>query len=72
MPDDPVNYCYIPSVKDPSFAPPGYHSCTLFSHYFPPHGSRAKHDAHKQLMADRVTGLPGYNSAREVLTTWAG
>jgi len=56
VPDDPVSYCYIPSVKDPSFAPAGYHSCTLFSHYFPPHGSRAEHDANKQLMAERVIG----------------
>ncbi len=56
VPDDPVSYCYIPSVKDPSLAPAGYHSCTIFSHYFPPDGSRAEHDANKDLMAARVIG----------------
>jgi len=35
VPDDPVAYCCFPSVRDPSLAPSGYHTCTIFAHYFP-------------------------------------
>lgn len=56
VPDDPVAYCYIPSVMDPSLAPAGQHTCTLFSHYFPADGTREQHDAMKKVMAERVIG----------------
>jgi phytoene dehydrogenase-like protein len=56
VPDDPVSYCYIPSVMDPSLAPPGSYTCTLFSHYFPAELSPAEHDKQKHVMADRVIG----------------
>ena len=35
VPDDPAVYFYFPSMLDPQLAPEGYHTCTLFSHYFP-------------------------------------
>ncbi|HEX7406333.1 MAG TPA: NAD(P)/FAD-dependent oxidoreductase [Candidatus Binatia bacterium] len=56
VPDDPVSYCYIPSVMDPSLAPSGYHTCTMFSHYFPAELAPAQHDEMKKVMADRVIG----------------
>ena len=54
VPDDPVSYCYIPSLMDPSLAPPGYYTCTMFSHYFPADLPPAQHDEMKKVMADRV------------------
>jgi phytoene dehydrogenase-like protein len=54
VPDDPVSYCYIPSLMDPSLAPEGYHTCTIFSHYFPAEIPQGKHNEFKQVMADRV------------------
>ena len=54
VPDDPVAYCTIPSVVDPSLAEPGTHTCTIFSHYFPAEGSQAEHASMKRVMADRV------------------
>jgi phytoene dehydrogenase-like protein len=56
VPDDPVSYCYIPSVMDPSLAPAGQYTCTLFSHYFPAAGTREQHDEMKKVMAERVIG----------------
>ena len=35
VPDDPVSYCAIPSLMDPSLSPECYYTCTIFSHYFP-------------------------------------
>ena len=54
VPDDPVSYCYFPSVQDPSLAPEGQHTCTLFSHYFPANIPEGKHNELRDLMADRV------------------
>ena len=54
VPADPVAYCYIPSVVDPSLAPAGRHACTIFSHYFPLCGSAQDHDQKRDLMAERV------------------
>jgi phytoene dehydrogenase-like protein len=54
VPDDPVSYCYLPSMVDPSLAPAGYHSCTIFSHYFPENIPDDRHNEAKKLMADRV------------------
>ncbi len=54
VPDNPLSYCYIPSLVDPSVAPPGCHSATFFAHYFPYDIPQHKHDEMKNLMADRV------------------
>jgi phytoene dehydrogenase-like protein len=56
VPDDPAVYCYFPSQLDPSLAPEGYHTCTIFSHYFPADIPQGKHNEMKQLMVDRVIG----------------
>jgi hypothetical protein len=62
VPDDPVSYCYIPSVMDPSLAPAGYYTCTMFSHYFPAELAPAQH---RQLLAGRRGG--GHEQARQRL-----
>jgi phytoene dehydrogenase-like protein len=58
VPDDPAVYCYFPSQLDPSLAPEGSHTCTIFSHYFP--ASRdiptGKHNEMKNLMVERMLG----------------
>jgi len=54
VPKDPVSYCYFPSVMDPSLAPEGKYTCTIFSHYFPAEPPAGKHNEYKELMADRV------------------
>jgi len=54
VPDDPVSYYCIPSLLDPTLAPPGYHTCTFFSHYFPVDIPQSRHTELKQVMADRV------------------
>jgi phytoene dehydrogenase-like protein len=56
VPDDPVSYCAIPSLMDPSLAPEGYYTCTIFSHYFPYDIPKGKHKAFRDLMADRAIG----------------
>lgn len=68
VPDDPVAYCTIPSVVDPSLASGGMHACTIFSHYFPAGGDHAAHAAAKRLMADRVIDVmdrhaPGFRGS---------
>jgi phytoene dehydrogenase-like protein len=54
VPDSPAVYCYFPSMLDSSLAPEGYHTCTLFSHYFPAHTAKGEHKAMKKLMAERM------------------
>jgi len=54
VPDDPVSYCYFPSIKDPSLAPEGRYTCTIFSHYFPANPPRGKHNEYRDLMAERT------------------
>ncbi|MBW1900492.1 MAG: NAD(P)/FAD-dependent oxidoreductase [Deltaproteobacteria bacterium] len=56
VPDDPVSYCGIPSLMDPSLAPEGYYTCTIFSHYFPWETPKGKHKEMRDLMADRAIG----------------
>ena len=56
VPDDPAVYCYFPSQLDPSLAPEGYHTCTMFSHYFPAEIPPGKHNEMKDLMAERMIG----------------
>ena len=52
--DDPAVYCYFPSQLDPSLAPEGSHTCTMFSHYFPTDIPVGKHNEVKNLMVERM------------------
>ncbi|MBW2420182.1 MAG: NAD(P)/FAD-dependent oxidoreductase, partial [Deltaproteobacteria bacterium] len=54
VPEDPVAYCYFPSLMDPTLAPEGKHTCTIFSHYFPAESPKGKHNEYKELMAERA------------------
>lgn len=54
IPTDPLAYCYFPSMIDPTVAPPGYHTATLFSHYFPYDTPKDKLREHAGIMADRA------------------
>jgi phytoene dehydrogenase-like protein len=54
VPDNPVSYCYFPSIQDPSLAPEGRYTCTIFSHYFPADPPAGKHNEYKELMAERA------------------
>jgi len=54
VPDDPVAYCGFPSVLDPSLAPAGYYTCTLFSQYFPYDTPPGKHKELSRVMAERA------------------
>lgn len=54
VPDDPLSYCAIPSLMDPSLAPDGYYTCTIFSHYFPYNIARDRHKEMANLMAERA------------------
>lgn len=56
IPDDPVSYCGMPSVIDPSLAPEGKYTCTIFSPYFPYDIPKGKHKEYSNIMADRVIG----------------
>ena len=54
VPDDPVSYCAFPSVMDPSLAPSGYHTCTIFSPFFPHDVPEGKLKELSELMAQRA------------------
>jgi phytoene dehydrogenase-like protein len=54
LPDDPVAYLYMPSLVDPSMAPPGKHSATIFAPYFPHDLKPAEHKVLKEQFADRL------------------
>lgn len=54
LPDDPVSYCAFPSVMDPSLAPQGYHTCTIFSPFFPYDMPEGKLKELSRLMAERA------------------
>lgn len=54
VPDDPVSYCAFPSVMDPSLAPAGYYTCTIFSHYFPYNVPKGKLKELSHVMAERT------------------
>jgi len=54
VPDEPVSYCAFPSVMDPSLAPAGYYTCTIFSHYFPYDVPPGKHKELSTVMAERA------------------
>jgi phytoene dehydrogenase-like protein len=54
--DDPAVYCYFPSQLDRSLAPEGFHTCTMFSHYFPADIPAGKHNEMKEQMVERMLG----------------
>ena len=56
VPEDPVSYCAIPSLIDPSLEREGYYTCTIFSHYFPYNIPKGKHREYRDIMADRAIG----------------
>jgi phytoene dehydrogenase-like protein len=56
VPEEPYSSYYIPSLLDESLAPPGYHTATFWSQYFPITAPREQHDRLKEEMADRVIG----------------
>ncbi len=54
VPIDPASYCEIPSVMDPSLAPEGYHTCTIYAQYFPTAIPQGKHKEMRDVMAARM------------------
>jgi phytoene dehydrogenase-like protein len=54
IPEDPMFTYYISSVWDDSMAPPGYHSATFFSFYFPLIAAGAHHNQLKEEVADKM------------------
>jgi phytoene dehydrogenase-like protein len=54
VPDEPVAYCGFPSVLDPSLAPQGYYTATLFSHYAPFGAPPKEQKELSRLMAERA------------------
>ena len=56
IPENPLSAYCIPSMFDDSLAPPGYHTATFFSQYFPVTAPREQRGRLKEEMADRVIG----------------
>jgi len=56
VPEEPYSSYYIPSLLDDSLAPPGYHTATFWSQYFPVTAPRDQHKRLKEEMADKVIG----------------
>ena len=56
IPEDPLVSYYIPSIFDDSLAPPGYHTATFFSQYYPVTAPRDQHKRLKEEMADKMIG----------------
>ena len=54
IPDNPSMGLQIPSVHDPSMAPPGKHAASAFAYAFPVETSRDLHGQLKNVMADKV------------------
>ena len=54
MPSDPIFGMQIPTVEDPSLAPPGRHAGTIYAMYFPCETPRSEHGRLKDEMAERV------------------
>jgi phytoene dehydrogenase-like protein len=54
VPADPSIGVQIPSVHDPTLAPPGKHAASAFAFYFPVETDRARHGLLKDEMAERV------------------
>jgi len=54
VPDDPASYAEFPSMMDPSLAPEGYHTCTIYAQYFPTDVPQNRHKEMRDIMADRM------------------
>ncbi|OBA60450.1 dehydrogenase [Mycobacterium sp. 1100029.7] len=54
VPDNPSMGMQIPSVHDPSMAPPGKHAASAFAYAFPVEVDREQHGHLKKVMAQRV------------------
>jgi phytoene dehydrogenase-like protein len=54
VPDNPSMGMQIPSVHDPSLAPPGKHAASAYAYAFPVENSRDQHGHLKNEMAERV------------------
>lgn len=54
IPDDPQSYAEFPSMMDPSLAPEGYHTCTMYAQYFPTSIPQERHKEMRDIMADRM------------------
>ena len=54
LPKVPMTNYYVPSMYDPSFAPPGRHSATMYIMMFPPHVPADKYEKMKEEFADRA------------------
>lgn len=54
VPDWPSMGFQIPSLYDPSMAPPGKHAASSYAFYFPVEGTREEQSRRKDAMADRV------------------
>lgn len=54
LPDDPSFGAQIPSIYDPSLAPPGKHAMSAFAFYFPVEVDPSEHGRLKDEMAERV------------------
>ncbi len=54
VPEEPVSYCAIPSLMDPTLAPGGGYTCTIFSHYYPYDVPKEKNRDLGNIMADRA------------------
>jgi phytoene dehydrogenase-like protein len=54
VPADPPMGMQVPSIHDPSMAPPGKHAASAFAFYFPVEVDRREHGRLKDEMAERV------------------
>ncbi len=54
LPDAPGSYMAIPSLMDPTLAPSGFYTCTIYSQYFPTDIPPNKHRELADVFADRL------------------
>lgn len=54
LPDDPGSYLAIPSLMDPTLAPKGRYTCTIYSQYFPTTIPQNKHREVANVFAERL------------------
>jgi phytoene dehydrogenase-like protein len=53
LPSNPAVYMYVPSLVDPTMAPEGKHTATIFMHYFPHSLPPDEHRTLKEAYVDR-------------------
>jgi phytoene dehydrogenase-like protein len=54
VPEQPYSSLFVPSILDPSLAPPGYHIGMFWSQYFPAVPPGGQHERMKEEMAQKV------------------